>query len=117
MIRNLFVKSISAALALTTAGTFINPRGGRHILMWSPKLLAAALTAILTLTNSLFLVFGMGRGDSIMAIFGAWGTLTGIRHISRVTKPREPSFNQVFGVDWEDQIPLSIFCNFIHHTK
>jgi len=108
MIRNLLAKSICVVLALTTTLSLFNPRGGGHVLFWTPKLLVAALSPFLVLANSLFLIVGLQRRDAFIAAVSALGALAGIRHVAKAIKPRDRALDRVFGADWEAEMPLPI---------
>ena len=57
---NPLLKTISILLALFAGLTHFNPRGGGlHVLLWSPKLAAAALSVVVAIANAFFAGVGL----------------------------------------------------------
>lgn len=106
---NPLLKTISILLALFAGLTHFNPRGGGlHVLLWSPKLAAAALSVVLAIANAFFAGVGLKQRDPLLVATGVAGFLAGRKHVAGATRSRDRAFAAVFGPAWESQIPRRI---------
>jgi acetyl esterase/lipase len=106
---NLLLKVVSILLALFVGLTRFNPKsGGLHVLLWSPKLAAASLSAVLAAANAFFVVVGLKRRDPLITLAGVVGVLAGSRYVAGVTESRDRAFDAAFGPNWESQTPVHI---------
>ena len=86
-----------------------NPRNGLlHFLLWLPKLLADALSPLLTIWSAIVGLVGLKRRDWLLLLLGGMGTAVSLKHFTDVTTPHEHDFAEAFGLDWQTQIPVDI---------
>lgn len=105
----MILKALSALLALFSTMSLSNPQDGpTHALIWSPKLLAAALAPLLAMLNIVAILLGLRRRDILTTLAGVWGASAAITHIRKVTVSQEVAFAEAFGADWHSRIPAGM---------
>ena len=105
----MFTRIISLFTTLFTSLILLHPQDGAwQALLWGPKLLASALAPHLALVGGLFSLIGIRRRDWLLSAVGLLGATVAAKHTFEVTEPREASFTEAFGPDWESRISDSL---------
>jgi acetyl esterase/lipase len=74
-------------------------------MLWFPKLIAGALSPFLALAGALGVLLGAISNAPLAVLSGLVGAGAMARYVRRVTAPHT-GFEQAFGPDWEQRIPL-----------
>lgn len=84
-----------------------SPLGLLGGIIWFPKLLSSAWSPILVLVAFIGTILAGMTSQYFTTLIGLVTIFLGVRHISVVTRAHH-QFDEVFGLDWEDQIPSNI---------
>jgi acetyl esterase/lipase len=100
-----FYRLLSYLSALLALPLLLHPRGGwGAVLLWLPKLLAAALSPWTAIAGGLGALAGARRGDLRAGLAGLLGAAAAARYAAQVSAPHA-GFRRAFGPDWETRIP------------
>lgn len=95
----------SSLVALMSIVLFLQCRWPA-VAMWGLKVFASALSPVFILVGLLTLVTGFATGSEFISVIGIYVTFIYFIHIISVTRPpgTASGFEQVFGLNWKNQI-------------
>ncbi|MBK8987788.1 MAG: alpha/beta hydrolase [Chloroflexi bacterium] len=107
------MRYLSLLVTFVAAAALVNPRSGMlHFFFWPIKLLATALSPLLTVVSWLLALQGRRRGDKLLMGLGVAGTAAALHHFADITRPRETALIDAFGPEWDARIPVVMRARF-----